>query len=75
MRAIANRHRPDPIAVDVGCDWLVLEQDAQTTGAHVRGEHLLEHRQRDARLVAETRDAAVARVQQDVAASAVAVSG
>ena len=74
-RAIAHGHCTDAIAVDVRRDRLVIEQDPQTAGADVGREHLLEHGQRDPRLVAEARDAAVARVEQDVAARAAAVSG
>ena len=61
-RARAQRDRGDPVAVGLGGHRRVLEQDVRRPAA-VRREHRLEHRERDARLVAEPRHEAGARVE------------
>ena len=57
------RSLSDAVAVALGADRRVLEQDQQPAARGVRSEQRRQHGQGDSRLVAEPRDAAVAGVE------------
>ncbi len=58
-----DAHGTHPVAVGIGCYGRVAQQNGDAAGAHVGRQHLLQYGERDARLVGEAGDRAIAGIQ------------